>query len=137
MWCVSARRRVLGWGKDASGAAVLEFALALPVLILTLAGLAQFAWAQHCATSLRYAMTQTSRALMLDPTMTEATYASLVKSKLGSADGNVTVNLAITTDNGRKVATATGAYTPTIVLIFGPTFPIHFTAKVITSLPSS
>lgn len=130
----ASRRR---WRSDVSGAAALEFAIALPVLVLALSGLAQFAWAQHCATSLRYAMTQTSRALQLNPTMTEATYVSLVKSKLGEADGNVTVNLAITTDNGRKVATATGAYTPTVVLIFGPTFPIHFTAKVITSLPSS
>lgn len=135
---MSARRRRLGpWLVDRSGAAALELAFALPVLVLMLAGLAQFCWAQHCASSMRYAMTQASRTLMLNPTMTESTFAALVKSKLASADGNVSISLTISTSNGLKVATATGVYTPTFTLIFGSALPIRYSAKVVTSMPSS
>jgi Flp pilus assembly protein TadG len=135
---VSARRSPFRpWLADRSGAAALEFAFALPVLVLMLAGLAQFCWAQHCASSMRYAMTQASRALMLNPTMTESAFTALVKSKLTSADGNVSISLAITTSNGLKVATATGVYTPTFALIFGSALPIRYSAKVVTSMPSS
>lgn len=125
------------WRRDRSGAAALEFAIAFPLLALALAGLAQFCWAQHCASTMRYAMTQASRALMLNPTMTESAFVALVKSKLANADGNVTVSLAISTTGGLKVATATGIYTPTFALIFGPALPIRYSAKVVTSMPSS
>lgn len=134
---MSVRLPLRRWRGDRSGAAALEFAFALPILVLTLAGLAQFCWVQHCASSMRYAMSQASRALMLNPTMTESAFTSLVKSKLSNADGNVSISLSIATNNGLKVATATGVYTPSISLIFGPVLPIRLTSKVVTSLPSS
>lgn len=134
---MSVRRQLARWRHDRSGAAAIEFAFALPVLVLTLAGLAQFCWIQHCASTMRYALSQASRSLMLNPTMTESDFTALVKSKLTNADGNVAVSLSIATTNGLKVATATGVYTPSVTLIFGPVLPIRFTSRVMTSMPSS
>jgi len=131
---VSGRRRHL-W-RDRSGGSLIEFAIAAPLLILVLAGIAQYCWVQHCASSLRYALSVSSRSLMLSPNMTQEAFVTLVKSKLTAADPNVAVSLSVASVNGRKVATATGTYDHSIPLIVAPSIPLHYRTTVVTSLPS-
>ena len=73
---MSGRRRHL-W-RDRSGGSLIEFAIAAPLLILVLAGIAQYCWVQHCASSLRYALSVSSRSLMLSPNMTQEAFVTLV-----------------------------------------------------------
>jgi Flp pilus assembly protein TadG len=132
---VSGRRGLRAWLGDRSGATILEFAIVSPALILILAGLAQYAWTQHCASSLRYALATSSRNLLLNPNMTQTAFSTLVKSHLTQADPNVTVTLAVATANGQKLATATGTYSHSINLIVAPAIPVTYRTSVVTALP--
>ncbi len=108
----------------------------MPVLALIMAGLAQFAWAQHCTSSLRYALSASSRNLTLDPTITQASLQTMVKAKLADADPNVTVTLAFVTTASGKIATATGTYDRSILLPLLPSIPIHYVTSVVTAVPT-
>lgn len=113
--------------------------MVMPVLVVLLAGLAQFAWLQHCNSSLRYALATSSRQLMLNPTLTQSALQSMVRAKLAAADPNVTVTLVITTPagGGAKTATLTGAYSRTMILPMLPSLPVAYKTSVVTPLPAS
>jgi len=135
---VSARAVLHRFSRDDSGATAVELAFVLPILVVLLFGTFQFGLAQHRLSSIRYAMNMSSRAVMLNPAMTEAQVEALVKSKLeGIADPNVNVTmLTITTAQG-KVARLTGVYTGDIGVPMLATFPVNFQTTVETTLPSA
>jgi len=108
----------------------------LPLLAVIFAGLAQFAWSQHCTTSLRFALSTASRALMLNPSLSQSDLQSMVKNRLAHADPNVTVALAIETTPSGRVATLDGAYDRSIMLPLLPSIPIHYRTTVTTALPA-
>lgn len=118
------------------GTSAIEFAVVAPVLILIVAGLAQLAWAQHCTSALRYALSSASRNITLDPTITQASLQTQVKAKLADADPNVTVTLVYATNASGKIATATGAYDKSILLPLLPSIPIHYQTSVVTTVPT-
>ncbi|HEX5380529.1 MAG TPA: TadE/TadG family type IV pilus assembly protein [Phenylobacterium sp.] len=132
----SRRSRGRNFIRERSGSAAVEFAVVMPVLLILLAGLAQFAWVQHCSTSLRYALSAASRQLLLNPNLTEAQMRDAVKAKLAAADPNVTVSLSIATVASGKVATLNGVYAHTISLPGLPSIPLDYHASVQTPLPA-
>lgn len=94
---MSNRRRRLGQvGADAGGQAAVEFALASPVLLILLVTIIQLGWALHCASSVRWALEASARALMIKPTLTDSEIKSAMVSKLsGLADtDDLTVTLS-------------------------------------------
>jgi Flp pilus assembly protein TadG len=122
--------------RDRRGTSAIEFAVAAPVLILIVAGIAQFAWVQHCTTSLRYALSAASRNITLDPTITQDALTTQVKARLADADPNVTVSLVYATTGSGKIATATGSYNKSIMLPLLPSIPIHYQTTVVTTVPT-
>jgi Flp pilus assembly protein TadG len=133
---VSARFGLRAFTGDRSGVSAIEFALVSPVLLLLVSGLAQFAWVQHCTSSLRYALSSASRTLTLDPTVTQASLQTDVKARLADADPNVKVTLTFVTNASGKIATATGVYDKSIALPLLPAIPIHYQTTVVTAVPT-
>lgn len=122
---------------DRSGASAVEFALVLPALIVLLAGLGQFAWLQHCNSSLRYALATSSRALLLNPNLSQTALQDMVRAKLSSADPNVSVTLVVANPaSGGKIATLTGSYSRNLSLPMLPDMPFAYQTSVVTPLPA-
>ena len=120
---------------DRSGATAIELAFCLPILLTLVVGIFQFGWTQHQVSSIRYAMQRASRALMLNPDLTEAQVQTMVTSRLSStANIDVEVDLTKTnTANGRLATLET-----TYVAAFGVPnllqFSIPFEMSVTTAL---
>lgn len=123
--------------RSADGATALEFAMVLPVFVAIMFGTFQFGLAQHRLSSLRWAMNETSRTVMLNPTLNQTQVSNLVKAKLtGVADPNVTVTMNVTTTAQGKIARLTGVYTSYIGIPMVATYPLNFTTSVDTALPN-
>lgn len=117
---------------------MLEFALLGPVFILFLIGVFQIAWAMYCANSVRYALQNSARALVLNPTMSQSDFQSLVQSAVTPLAGEtVAVSLTKTFPNaGLQLAQATATYDYQIVVPFMPTYQGHFSTTFVQSSTS-
>lgn len=116
---------------DQDGGAALEFALLGPVFLIFIIGFFQVAWAMYCASSVRYALHNSARALVLDPGMSQSDFQALVKSAVSPlAAADVTVTLTKTSPNaGLQLATATATYSYQIVIPFVPTYNGQFSTS--------
>lgn len=121
--------------RDRSGATAIELAFCLPILLTLVVGIFQFGWTQHQVSSIRYAMQRASRALMLNPDLTEAQVQAMVTNRLSStANIDVEVDLTKTTTANGRLATLETTY----VAAFGVPnllqFSIPFEMSVTTAL---
>jgi Flp pilus assembly protein TadG len=125
-------RRFLG---DRHGGAALEFAMLGPVFLCFIIGFFQVAWAMYCASSVRYALHNSARALVLNPAMSQTDFQTLVKSAVTPlAAQNVTVTLNKTTPSaGLQLSTATATYNYQIVIPFVPTYNGQFATSFVQS----
>lgn len=123
---------------DCRGAAAIEAAFTIPVMILILIGGIQLGLAQHSASSMSYALEKGARALVIKPTMEEPELKTVVLSHLGGdLNSKVTVSLATSTSGGSTVATITGTYTGQIGLPDLVTLPFKTSRTVTTPLPDA
>lgn len=130
-------RPARGWLGDRSGATAAEFALVLPLFTVMVLGIFEFGWTQHCLSSMRYAMENATRDLMLDPKLTEAQLESRVRAQLeGVADPKVEITLSVATGPAGKIATLTGVYVREIGIPMLPKFPLTHSVSVETALPA-
>jgi Flp pilus assembly protein TadG len=83
------------FGRCASGAAAIEFAILMPVLVLFIVGTFAVSWAIHGVSSVNYALEQTSRMLQLDRTVSVSSLQSAINAKLASL-GKQQVTLTLT-----------------------------------------
>ena len=125
-------RRFIG---DRSGSAMLEFALLGPVFLMFIIGFFQVAWAMYCASSVRYALHNSARALVLNPSMDQSTFQTMVQSAVTPlAANNVTVTLTKSTPGtGLQLASAVATYNYQIVIPFVPTYNGTFTTSFVQS----
>ena len=115
----------------------MEFAIVLPVFLAIIFGIFQFGWAQHSASSLKYALEYASRALLLNPTMSESAVRSLVLTKLqGISDTSVSVTMTVNTDpSGAKTAVIAGGYNYSVGVPTLASYPINYSTNVSVPLP--
>jgi len=105
-------RRLRGFARHEAGAGAIEFAMCLPVFLMLVFGVIQFGWTQHTFSTIRYAMQQASRSLLIDPNTTQATLQSQVNARLNmGTNAAVTVTLTKANTVNGPVATLQGAYT--------------------------
>lgn len=124
------------FGANQDGATAVELAICLPLLAGLLLGLFQFGWAQHCSSSMRFALQDAARDLQMNPNLSQSAIQSQVRAKLtGVADPTVAVTLQIVTQSGVRIARLTGVYTASVGVPELATFPIRSTATVSTALP--
>jgi Flp pilus assembly protein TadG len=135
---VSAKAHIRSLAGNEGGASALELALVLPVFLTLLFAIFQFGMAQHKLSSLRYALNTASRAVMLNPALTQAQVEAKVKGELSSlADPNVTVTMAVVNTASGKVARLTGIYSTSVGIPTVATYPIDFTTTVDAALPET
>ena len=129
---MSARRRFV---RDRSGGAALEFALLGPVVLMFLIGFFQVAWAMYCASTVRYALHNGARALVLDPSMSQSDFQTLVKNAVTPlAAEDVTVTLDKTSAGTTlQLSQATATYTYKIIIPFMPTYNGSFSTTFLQS----
>jgi Flp pilus assembly protein TadG len=127
-----AGRRFLG---DKRGSAALEFAMLGPVFLVAIIGLFQVCWAMYCSSSVRYALHNSARALVLTPSMTQTDFETLVKSAVSPlVAANVTVTLTKSSpSSGVQLSTATATYNYQIVIPFIPTYNGAFSTSFVQS----
>jgi Flp pilus assembly protein TadG len=132
---VCARR---GFIQDRSGSALLEFAVLGPVFILFVIGFFQVAWAMYCSHSVRYALHNSARALVLNPAMSQSDLQAMVQAAVSPLVAqDVAVSLTKTFPNaGLQLATATATYDYQIVTPFMPTYHGHFSTTFVESSTS-
>jgi Flp pilus assembly protein TadG len=123
---VSDRRRFASprYMGDRSGGAALEFALLGPVVLMFLIGFFQVAWAMYCASTVRYALHNGARALVLNPSMSQSDFQTLVKNSvtpLAAEDVSVTLDKT-SAGTTLQLSQATATYTYKIVIPFMPTY---------------
>jgi Flp pilus assembly protein TadG len=125
---VSADRPRRNLAADEAGATAVELAFILPVLVMLVFGVIQLGWALHCGSSVRYAVEQASRTVMLNPSTTQAQVQSQVTAALqGVADpNNVTVTLTFDTSSGTRVAKIAAVYTHTLSVPMLPGWTLKF-----------
>jgi len=113
----------------------MEFALLGPVILMFMIGFFQVAWAMYCASSVRYALHNSARALVLNPGMTQTDFQTMVKAAVTPlAAPDVTVTLTKTSPTaGLQLSTATATYNYQIVIPFAPTYNGTFSTSFLQS----
>lgn len=127
-------RRLAG---DRSGTTAVELALVLPVFVAFLFGFFEFCWMQHCEASVRTALEETARSVLLKPSMTQSEIQTAVRARLTTlADPNVTVTESIATTVYGRVATLTATFPHTIGVPGMATYTINYQTQVVAPLPT-
>jgi Flp pilus assembly protein TadG len=131
---VKARCRALG--RDARGASAVEFAIVAPMLIVLLIGVVAVGWAIYSMVTVHYALEESGRALMLDPSLTEDELNTMVQANTG--DSSVTVTLSIDAQVGdKKLAHLSADYEVTISIPMLPDYTIAYQTSLAVPLPPS
>lgn len=116
---------------DRAGAAVVEFALVLPVFLLFLLGVVEFGralWTDH---ALQFAVEQASRYVIANPTASDSQILGYVGSQLATVDpADVTITVNRDTASGVDFVTVTASYP------FSPMSPIVDTPMITLSARS-
>jgi Flp pilus assembly protein TadG len=133
--CAKPRSRGRRFASDRSGGAALEFALLGPVVLMFVIGFFQVAWAMYCSSSVRYALHNSARALVIDPTISQGQLQQMVRDAVSPlASPNVNVSLVKTTvGTGLQVSQATATYNYQIVIPFMPTYNGSFSTTFVQS----
>ena len=120
---------------DNSGATAVEFAIIAPLFIALVCGIGQIAYAQHCASSLHFALRTVSRSLMLDPTLTEQQLEEKVQGMLSNiGNPDIELTLEMTEQNDGRYARITGRYEVEIPVPLLDRFPITYRSTVTAAL---
>lgn len=110
------------------GASAAEFALIAPIFLAAVFGIFQFGWALHCASSVRYALEEATRSVMLDEDFTADQVESQMRAKLTTiADPEIEVS--ITNDNsvaGTELVHLHATYVHQMEVPFLPPFEVTF-----------
>lgn len=132
------RRR---FAADERGASAVEFALIAPLLVIVLFGVFQVGWALHCASSVRYALEESARALSIDPDLTAGEVQAAMRRRLTAfADPEFTVAIARTPGPAGLVVTElTSDYVHALAVPLLPVWDIRFeaTASFVAADPAA
>lgn len=129
--------RLAPFPRDKTGSTTVDFAFALPVLVLLMVATLQAGQILHARGSLRHAVGEAVRLAKVDPDATQTEVLALVRAQLPSLKANRLSNLSFQrgTANGAQTATVTASYTteadyPVI------SFPVTITETKTVYLPS-
>jgi Flp pilus assembly protein TadG len=122
--------RISKIARDESGASILEFALAVPILTSMLYGIFTFGQLFEADASMQHGLGEGARyaTLCLNPTAagvctvpTDAQITTKVTSKLYGPAGGLTPTITTDTTNKTKTITLTYSTTPYFLFFNGPT----------------
>jgi Flp pilus assembly protein TadG len=125
--------------RDEEGAAAIEFAIAVPILVTMLYGIFQVGLLFQANAGMQHALGEGARyaTLCLSPTSTgctvptDANIKAKINAKLfGKSDGTFTVSDPVTTSNSYKTLTVTYSRAMNFLFFQGPTVTLTRTKTV-------
>lgn len=127
-----AKARTRRLSANDEGNAAVEFAMIAPLLFIMIIAIFSIGWIMHSISSVRFALEEAGRALLVDSDMTQGELSALVTSKLGLlANSNVVVNLVIDApQDGIKMAHANAKIPISFVVPLLPHFSYTFDTSV-------
>lgn len=118
--------------RDQRGAAALEFAVAVPVLIMLIYGIFRVGLLYEANAGMQHALGEGARFATLFPTPTDAQIQARMTSKLfGRGYGNFTVAAPVTdASNAFKTLTVTYSTPMDFLIVPGPTVTVSRSKRV-------
>lgn len=118
--------------RDNQGAAVIEFALALPIMILFIFGIFQIALIFQANSGVQHAMGEAARYATIYPTPTDADIKAMVQNKdFGTHNGRLDAATVVTDSSGDFKTISIHYEQPTDFIFFaGPTVDIVKTKRI-------
>lgn len=118
--------------RDQRGAAALEFAVAVPVLIMLIYGIFRVGLLYEANAGMQHALGEGARFATLFPTPTDAQIQARMTSKLfGRGYGNFTVSAPVTdASNAFKTLTVTYSTPMDFLIVPGPTVTVSRSKRV-------
>lgn len=126
------------FSRDESGASAAEFALVAPVFLAVLFGIFQFGWALHCASSVRYALEESARSVMLDDNFTAGQVETQMRTKLTDI-AQADIQVDITRDASRigtEMIHLNSTYVHPVEVPFIPAFEVTFNQTTSIARPT-
>lgn len=125
------------FARDEGGASAVEFAIVAPIFLTLIYGLFQVGWALHCASSVRYALEESARSVMLDEHFSSGDVEAKMRQKLTDiADPQVEV--AITTEDrtGMTLVHLNATYVHEMIIPFLPAYEVTFNQTASIARPA-
>ena len=124
--------------KDTRGAAVIEFAFALPVIAIVMIGILQMGMTLHASGGMRHALGEGIRFARIDPEATDAEVENHARAAMLGIDGSGIRSLTFdrgTTAGGQNFGQITMRYEVALVIPFVPLAPFELEQTKTTYLP--
>lgn len=133
---VSARRR--RFGRNARGAAAVEFALVAPALISCIVGVLMLGITYYEGATVQWSLERRLRAAMIDPNATAEQIEAAIRSDLEQI-GSPEIEFIYEVDEGGAVplAVVTVNYEVPLQIPFVPDLALHFSAEGVAPAPGS
>ncbi len=126
------------WAAEGAGAAALEFALVLPVLITFLMGIWYVGWAINLGSEVRHAVELGSRIYVSNPNATSSDLSTAVSNHLTDvAIGSVTLNTSQVAHGTATSQHITWSYSTTAPVPFISAVAFNFSGAVDVPLATS
>lgn len=135
---MSARRRSSRTlAGDTSGASAVEFGMIAPLLIILLFGIFQVGWALHCASSVRYALDESARALSIDPDLTASEVEADMRARLDRfADPEISVSISQDSATpGLRITNLNATYVHSLEVPLLPAWELRFRSAAAVARP--
>lgn len=124
--------------KDTRGAAVIEFAFALPAIAMVMVGILQMGMVLHASGGMRHALGEGIRYARINPNATDAQVEEHARAALLGIDGNGIRSLTFdrgTTAGGESFGQIAMRYEIATVIPFVPLPPFELEKTKTTYLP--
>lgn len=124
--------------KDTRGAAVIEFAFALPVIAMVMLGILQMGIVLHASGGMRHALGEGIRYARINPEATDAQVETYARAAMLGIDGSAIRSLTFdrgTTAGGQSFGRITMRYDIATVIPFVPLPPFALNKTKTTYLP--
>lgn len=124
------RRLLKCFWKAEQGASAVEFAMILPVFVTMTLGTIQMSIVYYQAGSVQFALEETAREVMVDPSMTFSQIETSIEEKVKSLTAQ-DVYVTYSVDNSGPVAIAqvNAIFAIEVVIPFVPAFTLPFDAE--------
>lgn len=121
---------------DETAGTAIEFALVAPLLMIFLFGIVVFGWSMNAMSSVRFALEETSRTLLMKKSLTQAELEGMVKDHVQQFGlQNVAVTLAIDEPSGGfRLAHVTATYNFVVELPLVDQYPVSYKASITVPL---
>lgn len=126
------------FAKDEGGASAAEFALISPLFITLLFGIFQLGWALHCASSVRYALEESARTVMLNEALTASDVETAMRDKLARfADPDIAVDIVEDSSQaGMELVHLNATYVHQLAVPFLPEWELTFQQTASVARPT-